>query len=181
MIDYPRKVLLATDGTEDSVMAGYAAVALADRAGAELHVVHVWHTASTAPSEAVVGRPAYLPSEPASCAERQARRVLERHVEGIEAAGGTVAVAHLRMGRPAPEVVALAADLDADLVVVGSGGPRAVATDTDRGSLGSVSEIIIRTAHCPVLVVPEEITRVGSNGGERTRERGARNVAIGGT
>jgi nucleotide-binding universal stress UspA family protein len=56
-------------------------------------------------------------------AEQKARKLLERQVEEIRAAGGTVTEAHLRVGRSAPEVVALVADLDADLAVSGEVGP----------------------------------------------------------
>jgi nucleotide-binding universal stress UspA family protein len=160
MIDYPRKVLVATDESEDSVKAAHAALALADRAGAELHVVHVEHASETYASGAAVGHPSYLPGEPPGYAERQARKLLDRQVEAIRGAGGNVTEAHLRMGRPAPEIIALAATLGADLVVVGSGGPhamrRAVATATHRAAIGSVSGAIVRGAHCPVLVVRGE-------------------------
>jgi nucleotide-binding universal stress UspA family protein len=39
----PERVLLATDGSEDAERATVAALDLAGRSGAELHVVHVWH------------------------------------------------------------------------------------------------------------------------------------------
>ena len=156
MIDYPKKVLLAVDGTEDSVKAGHVAAAIAGRAGAELHLVHVGRPA-TPPAGAAVGHPSYLPGEPAGYAERQARKLLDRQVEKLQATGESVTGAHLRVGRPAPEIIALAAALAMDLVVVGSGGPhamrRAVAAATHRAALGSVSDAIVRTAHCPVLVV----------------------------
>ena len=40
----PEKILLATDGLENTTLASRAAVDLAKKGGAELHVVHVWHT-----------------------------------------------------------------------------------------------------------------------------------------
>jgi len=39
----PERILLATDGSEDAERATMAALDLAGRSGAELHVVHVWH------------------------------------------------------------------------------------------------------------------------------------------
>lgn len=39
----PDRILLTTDGSEDAALATRAAVTLAERSGAELHLVHVWH------------------------------------------------------------------------------------------------------------------------------------------
>lgn len=58
-------------------------------------------------------------------------------------------VTHIRVGAPADEVAQLAADLDADMVVVGTHGRRGVR----RVLLGSVAEGVMRLAHCPVFVV----------------------------
>lgn len=41
MSDFPAKILLATDGSEDAMLAARAAISLAKDTGAELHVVHV--------------------------------------------------------------------------------------------------------------------------------------------
>jgi nucleotide-binding universal stress UspA family protein len=57
-------------------------------------------------------------------------------------------VTHLELGSPADVLVRLAAQLDADLIVVGTHGRRGV----ERLLLGSVAERVLRTAGCPVLV-----------------------------
>ena len=61
------------------------------------------------------------------------------------------------MGRPAAEIVALATETGADMLVIGNGGPhqmrRAVAATTRRAAMGKVADAIVRTAPCPVLVV----------------------------
>ena len=154
MIEYPKKILLATDGTKGSATAASAAVALATSSGAELHMFHVGHAAQTS-EVATAMRPA-LSDEPPGYAERQARKLLERQVEEIRAAGGTVSVARLRTGQPSSEVLALATELGVDLLVVGSGGPhkmrRAVAATVRRAALGRAADVIVCNAHCPVLV-----------------------------
>jgi nucleotide-binding universal stress UspA family protein len=58
-------------------------------------------------------------------------------------------VAHFRRGSPAETIAQLAADLDADLVVVGSHGHRGL----ERLVLGSVAERTSRLARCPVWIV----------------------------
>jgi nucleotide-binding universal stress UspA family protein len=81
---------------------------------------------------------------------REAQEVLDQQVRKIEEAGGTVAIAHLKMNERRDEaIVHLAEDIDADLIVIGSrgfGGLR-------RALLGNVADSVVRHAHCPVLVV----------------------------
>ena len=80
------------------------------------------------------------------------RRVLETEVEKVREAGGRVTQAHLRMGKAAAEIVDLAEELGAGLVVVGSRGLGGIR----RALMGSVSDSVVRHAHCPVLVVRRE-------------------------
>jgi len=58
---------------------------------------------------------------------------------------------HVALGDPAGEIVALAGELGADLVVIGSHGRDAMA----RLLTGSVAQKVVRDAPCPVLVVKE--------------------------
>lgn len=56
--------------------------------------------------------------------------------------------AHIRIGRPDEEILGLAEEVGADLIIVGSHARGAVG----RFLLGSVSEAVLRGAHCQVLV-----------------------------
>jgi nucleotide-binding universal stress UspA family protein len=58
----------------------------------------------------------------------------------------------LALGRPAREIVALAARFDVDLVLVGSHGRRGLS----KFFSGSVSEKVVRRAGCPVIVVRDK-------------------------
>ncbi len=155
MIEYPTKILLATDGGADAVRATQIAVALSTGNNAELHIVHVGHEAASSSGVTVEG--GALPGEPKGFAERQARKLLEGQVEQVRAAGGNVTGSHLRMGQSAAEVVALSVELEVDLLIVGSGGPRAVrravSTTMHRAAIGRAADAIVRGAPCPVLVV----------------------------
>lgn len=62
-------------------------------------------------------------------------------------------VAHQRALSPALEIAQLAADLEADLIVIGTHGRRGFS----RVLLGSVAEATVRFATCPVLVVRPKI------------------------
>ncbi len=63
-----------------------------------------------------------------------------------------MAQAHLRVGKPDVEIAALAEEIGAGLIVVGSRGLGAMR----RVLMGSVSSSVVRHAHCPVLVVRKE-------------------------
>ena len=67
----------------------------------------------------------------------------------VSEAGAEVAGAHLRLGRPAEEIVALSEELGAGVIVVGSRGMSALR----RALMGSVSDSVVRHALCPVFVV----------------------------
>lgn len=139
-------ILLATDGSSAAAEAGRAAIALAGMTGAALHVVQVWHVPAeyAAHSVAPIDR-AYV----AALYEGQARESLAAGLERLADAGGKVAGAQLRHGRPITAVLAEADTVGADLIVTGSRG----AGPAKRVRLGSVAEGIVRGADCPVLVV----------------------------
>jgi nucleotide-binding universal stress UspA family protein len=144
MNTFPTRILLATDGSEEAELAALRAVDLADATDSELHVVHV----------GVV--PTFLKSYPGTLGyerrlydqiEEMSRELLRKQSWRVKAAGGTVARTHLRMGQVDLEI--LAEELGADLIVMGSRGLGGVR----RALMGSVSDSVVRHAHCPVLVV----------------------------
>ena len=81
--------------------------------------------------------------------EQLGRAVLDAEAERVRSAGGTVAQAHLATGDAPREIVHLAEELDAGLVVMGSRGLGGIR----RALMGSVSDSVVRHAHCPVLIV----------------------------
>jgi nucleotide-binding universal stress UspA family protein len=138
-----KKILLATDGSEDAQLAAIAAMDLANRTGAQLHVVHAWRAL---PHYAY---PSLVPERYQPPYEDGARKILKEQVERIEEAGSRVAKAHLVMGREADVILDLGKQIGAGLILVGSRGLGQV----KRLLMGSVSENIVHHAKCPILVV----------------------------
>jgi nucleotide-binding universal stress UspA family protein len=143
---FPTKILLATDGSEEAELAALRAVDIAEKTDSELHVVHV----------GVV--PLFLLSYPGTLGyygklyeqiEEESREWLRELSWRVKVAGGTVAGSHLRMGAVDLEVVALAKELQADMIVMGCRGHRGIRRTIE----GSISDGVIRHAPCPVLVV----------------------------
>lgn len=59
------------------------------------------------------------------------------------------AIGHIRVGTAADQILQVATDIAADVIVVGTHHRGAV----ERFFLGSVAEKVVRDAHCPVMVV----------------------------
>ena len=148
MSTFPTKILLATDASEDARKAAQMASDLANVSGSELHVLHVgnmkdFHVApgaeqSFSPRTAPLGE-----------VRERAEKRLEEAVRQVEELGGTVAQAHVRMGDPDDEIIRFCEEQgNIGLIVIGSRGLGPV----KRKLMGSVSESIVRHAHCPVLV-----------------------------
>jgi nucleotide-binding universal stress UspA family protein len=142
---FPTRILLATDGSGEAELATRTAIDLADGTGSELHVVHV-------------GRlPNFLTNGPGTIGydrrlyeklEEESLEVLRKLTWRVKVAGGTVAETHLRIGGAAEEIVDLAEELGAGLIVMGSRGRGGIR----RALMGSVSDSVVQHAHCPVLI-----------------------------
>jgi nucleotide-binding universal stress UspA family protein len=139
---FPTNILLATDGSREAELAAITAADLANATNSELHVLHVGELLPTVLAQTEV--------EPAQL-EREARQLLDEQVRRVEEAGGTVKGAHLRLGRADEEIVDLAQSMDVGLIVMGSRGRGRLR----RALVGSVSESVVRHAHCPVTIVRE--------------------------
>jgi nucleotide-binding universal stress UspA family protein len=144
---FPTTILLATDGSEEAQLAATTAAALAEKTNSELHVVTVGPD-----------YPLYeVPEHPAGFEDvlrknrREAKEMLEQQAKRIEASGGAVNETHLREGRADEEIVELAEEIGAGLIVMGSRGHGRLR----RALLGSVTDAVVRHAHCPVTIVRE--------------------------
>jgi nucleotide-binding universal stress UspA family protein len=148
---FPTKILLATDGSDDAELALQTAADIAQSTGSELHVITVgpgkpdpvyWIHQATLHYETY--------EEALEAVEREAQEVLDEQVRKIEEAGTTVAKAHLSMDeRRDQAIVHLADELGVGLIVMGSRGRGGIR----RALMGSVSDSVVRHAHCPVLIV----------------------------
>jgi nucleotide-binding universal stress UspA family protein len=144
---FPTRILLATDGSREAELAATTAADLAAKTGSELHVVTV------GPDLPLYELPDYTARFEDVLREqrREAREALEQQVKKVQEAGGTVNESHLREGRADEEILDVAEEIGAGLIVMGSRGHGRIR----RALLGSVSDAVVRHAHCPVTVVRE--------------------------
>ena len=116
---FPTRILLATDGSEEVELAALKAVELAQSTGSELHVVHVGLVAkllTSDPATRTYDRKLYEELE------EESRELLRKLSWRVKVAGGTVAGTHLRMGTVDLEIVGLAKEIGAGLIMMGCRG-----------------------------------------------------------
>ncbi len=153
---FPTKILLATDSSEEAELALSTAIDLANDTSSQLHVVTVgpWNPdPAYAVHEASFRWETY--EQASEAIRKEAQEILDNQVRKIEEGGGSVQEAHLRRGRKDQEIIRAAEEIGAGLIVMGSRGMGGVR----RALMGSVSDSVIRHAHCPVLVVRKEKTQ----------------------
>jgi nucleotide-binding universal stress UspA family protein len=159
-------IVVGVDFSETSELAVQEAfLAAAQRKDAEVHLVNVVQTYGAQVSyEMPVDASALTVltmTEARARLRRYADQALARFLAQNPNQGFARVVAHLRFDGIADEIAQLAADLEADLVVVGTHGRRGLS----RLLLGSTAEATVRLAPCPVLVVrpkrlPEAAPRI---------------------
>jgi nucleotide-binding universal stress UspA family protein len=157
---FPTRILLASDGSESAAHATEVAVELSKKTQSELHVLYVGGEESAASLYPQAADTAWVVQEDLAPVQEEqgrqfeqvARKTLDAEVQQVREVGGTVGQAHLRMGTPAAEIVELAEELGVGLVVVGNRGLGGIR----RALMGSVSDAVVRHAHCLVLVVRKE-------------------------
>lgn len=139
-----RKILCPVDTSDFSRRAVQHALALGGWYEAEVTVLYVRPVVVT--PALWFGTPPVLPPEPDGRDEAiESIRAFVR-----EAAGGTPVTIAVTDGAVVDEIVRVAGDLPADLLVMGTHG----LSGFERLLLGSVTEKALRKAPCPVLTVP---------------------------
>ncbi len=138
-----KKILIATDGSETAQAAIDAGVEFAAENHAEVVFVHVTSLLEFTPETNGPKAPERLPRVETDAVLCEA---LERARER-----GIAAKAELLIGYAPKQIVRLARDIDADLIIVGSRGLGRVKSAV----LGSTSREVLAKADRPVMVVRE--------------------------
>jgi len=135
------KILHANDGSEHAFRALALALAIAKQNGSELHIVCV---------EEIPYLPEFMEEV------REATGIAARYFHGVlQRARSMAEQSHVRLhthvvaGHPVRDIVKLAAEMEADLLVIGATGHSAIYERL----VGSRADRIIQLAQCPVLIV----------------------------
>jgi nucleotide-binding universal stress UspA family protein len=140
-------VLAAVDGSEQEHEVVRAAANLARSIeNGELHIVHV--VEDLPPPVMLVPRPMGLGITTAEIVS-SARKRLDATSRDARALFAGRIVGHLTAGSAWKQILQVALDVQADVVLVGTHGRSGI----KRMLLGSVAEAVVRKASCPVIVV----------------------------
>ena len=139
-----RKILAPIDFSEVSNRSLDYAVDLAAQIKAAVSVVHVYEIPVYPFPEGAIITPPDVAADMADRAQKSLdAAVSARRHRGVEISGT------LTNGSPREEIVRLAKEGNADLIVMGTHGRRGL----PRALLGSVAERVIRTSDTPVLTI----------------------------
>jgi len=146
-----KKILLPTDGSEHANKAAKQAIWIASTSGAELIALNVIETSSLVglPAEDLIVRiKEMLKEEGRKSLEKIADILKETEIQG-ECQKEVKLTTSTEEGSPSDVIIKTVKKEDIDLIVMGTSGKHGL----DRFLLGSVTENVVRSAPCPVLVV----------------------------
>jgi len=138
------KILVPLDFSEHSDAALNLAVELGREKGGEVHLLHAYEL----PAAVTMAYGIAIPQSVWDSVQQAAQERLDQAFARVKAAG-VKGKTHFATGPASDAITAAAAELKADLIVMGTRGLRGL----KHVLLGSVAERVLRTAHCPVLTV----------------------------
>ena len=142
------QVVVAYDFSPSSELALARAIEIAARA--PQHVLHI--VAALDPHERAIGPLTGVTYETAERIQKLVLECVTKAFHGRKSAAEIKFFVHARIGKAATEVLQLAREVGADLIIIGSHGKAGL----ERLVLGSVSEQVVREARCPVIVARDK-------------------------
>ncbi len=149
-----KKVICPTDFSEPARQGLLAGIEMVEKFSAELIMVHV-----IAPIPMIVGTYSLTGAHLPQVAGTQYPEMLQQMETGAGKAMNELIqsvvpphihpVQHILQGRPAEEIIHLAESESADLIVIATHGHSGL----DRFLFGSVTERVMRKAHCHVMAI----------------------------
>jgi nucleotide-binding universal stress UspA family protein len=140
-----RKILIAVDGEAVSAHAAQVGLQLACCVAGEVALVHVVELGLT-------HAPGIAAEDLIAEAKNDGKGILTAVQDSISPLFS--AREFIRVGKPVHEILAVAKEWPADVIVVGCHGRHGIS----RILLGSVAEAVMRHADCPVLVIRGKVS-----------------------
>ncbi len=151
-----KNIVVPTDFSEAALQALTYALSLAKTFQAKVYLVHVYEPIVYY-SDAPMGMPDLIELEQniRVVAERSIQQLVEKQIKTRESEFGVISVETILVqGKPFVEIIKTAKEKNADLIVLSTHGRSAL----EHILLGSVTEKVVRKAHCPVLTIRSTAT-----------------------
>ncbi|NDC37297.1 MAG: universal stress protein [Proteobacteria bacterium] len=145
-----KNILVTTDLSPESKVAIPIASEIAKKFGAQLVLALVGQELMAIQASYGVELPLYLDPAVQKEIDERLKQDLQRFSDEVFGQAPVKTIFKSGEISPADGILAIAKDIDADLIVIASHGRSGVR----RVLLGSVAERVLRHAPCPVLVVP---------------------------
>lgn len=149
--DNINRILIAVEDSPYSDQAIHYGMLLAKKMGAKIALVHADDIPVSTPyiTDPMLGETPLMIPEIMQMREEASKnmfiRIHEQYREDVEIKNYT------RIGRAQDEILAVAEEYKADLIILGTHGR----TGLDHFISGSVSESVARKAKCPVMIIPK--------------------------
>ena len=142
-------ILIASDGSEHAMRAAKYAAELSKKFDAKLTLITVLDPPAVLPSN-VMEMWAAVDITPMMEQAEKMQDAIEKHTQEVLTQEGITDLKCIReVGHPVDMIINVAGRESVDLIVMGSRGLGGLQSFL----LGSVSERVLRHAHCPVLIV----------------------------
>jgi nucleotide-binding universal stress UspA family protein len=147
------KILITTDGSENSEKAANHALWIANESDAEILVLNVFELYSptlVVPFSTIPGsnQDMYEPLK------KEAENIAGKFIENLKSAENFHTETNITMvvrdGKPYQEILKTVEEMGVDLIVMGASGRHGF----DRIALGSVTERVVRSSQVPVMIIP---------------------------
>lgn len=147
-----QKILIAVDETPYSEKAWQYGYHLAQQMKAKIALVHVNEIPAmpTYVGNLVVGEAPTIMPDLMSIQEENTQNLFKKIIKSFSA--DIQVETYSRMGAIREEILAVAEEWKADLIILGTHGR----TGFEHFISGSVAESVARKAHCPVLIIPSK-------------------------
>lgn len=145
-----QKILVPTDFSEVAKSALKVAVTIAQKANAELHLLHIVHIPVIDP---------YTPAETINTIKEEEEKASQQQLAALALEFGQLhPQIHVKLGFAVDEIVDFSAEHKIDLVVMGTTG----ASGLEEALLGSNASSVAERIKVPLLSIPDEMKEFGT-------------------
>ncbi|WP_411274463.1 universal stress protein [Daejeonella sp.] len=150
--DNIERILIAVEDSPYSDQAIRYGVMLAKKMGSQIAMVHADEIPVSTPyiADPMLSETPLMIPEMIEIQEEASKNLFKRIVE--QYGEGIMITKFIRVGRAQDEILAVADEYNADLIILGTHGR----TGLDHFISGSVSASVAKRARCPVLIIPKK-------------------------